>query len=114
MANTYTWIFDPIEVGQTDDHSDVVKQIHWRMNAVSDDSFTSSIYGSVVCGEPDDDSFIEFDSDDFTEDLVKSWVISRVGEDATEEKLQQVLDEQIASQQNPPTISKRPPGWSVA
>ena len=111
MSNTYTWIFDPIEVKQTDDHADVVDQIHFRLSGVSEDSLSASVYGSVSCGDPGDD-FIEFDSADFTEDLVKGWVIDGLGNGATEETVIAAVDAQITNQTTPKVVSKRPPNWS--
>ncbi len=95
MANSYNWTFDPIEVRQTADRADVVHEIHWRLNATSEDNWSAAVYGRVGCGDPDDD-FIEFDSADFTDDLVKGWVIAGIGQGVTEGKLIKAVDDQIA------------------
>ena len=111
MANTYEWIFDPIEVKQSGELANVANVIHWRLNGTSDDGFVTSIYGSVVLEDPDADDFVDFDSADFSKDLVKSWVIPLVGDGCTEDMLKKTVDDQMDIQRTPPTVQKKPGSW---
>ena len=111
MANTYEWIFDPIEVKQHGNLDDVVCVVHWRCNAESDDGFTASIYGSAVLNEPNAAEFIDFNSENFSKDLVKSWIIPCIGDNCTEDAVFQVLDGELEKQRTPPTVQKKPASW---
>jgi hypothetical protein len=45
MANTYTWDFPALDTAPSEDGlSDVIKTIHWRITAVSDDNEITVIF----------------------------------------------------------------------
>jgi hypothetical protein len=115
MANTYTWDYPQLDTAPSEGGlSDVVKQIHWRLNAVSDvhtndegAPLSVSAYGTAAAGEADADNFTAFDS--ITKDWCKEKVLA--GLDKTEAELQAMLDEQIENLANPPIVGKVPSGW---
>jgi hypothetical protein len=109
MANTYEWIFDPIEVKQTDELANVASVIHWRLNGTSDDGFVESKIGSVQLEDADTENFVPFDSDGFTKDLVKSWVIAALRE--TEDNLKESIAADLDLQRTPATVQKKPASW---
>jgi hypothetical protein len=114
MANTYTWNFPTLERKATEgDLSDVVKTIHYRYTATSDQNnadgnpYSATVYGTVGLGDADSGTFTAFDS--ITADQAKAWVLA--GLDKTEEELQTALDETVANQIAPPLVSGVPSGW---
>jgi len=111
MPSTYTWTFDPLEVAaaEIDGHADVIQTVHWRVTAVSDDAkpLTAYAYGSAPLDAPGD-GFVAFD--DVTREQVKGWVLAFI--DTDEAAVQSALDDQIDKQRVPPTVSKKPAGWS--
>ena len=107
--NTYEWEFSPIEVKQTDTLADVASIIHWQFHAESDDGFVASKIGSVQLEDADAENFVPFDSDDFTKDLVKSWVIAAMNE--TEDNLKESIAADLDLQRTPPTVQKKPAAW---
>ena len=65
MANTYTWDCKTVDTYPThDSHSDVVYNVHWRLNAVSDqqdsegNNYTATVYGTQTLTVDDIGSFI--------------------------------------------------------
>ena len=73
---TYNWTYDlKVSTAKIEDKDDVIKEIHWRLTAVSDDDppISPSAYGSVGLGDPDA-SFVEFN--DVTQDQCKAWVLA--------------------------------------
>ena len=106
---TYEWAFDlKTATSPVDGKDDVIREIHWRLNAVSDDDppITPSAYGSVALGDPDD-SFVEFN--DVTKDRCKVWVLASL--DRSEDEIKAALDQQIAAIKAPAIASKVPSGW---
>ena len=109
MAATYEWSFDlKVATSQVDSKDDVIKEIHWRLTATSDDSppITPSAYGSIALGEPDD-TFVEFNS--VTKDMCKAWVLASLGR--SEDEVKAALDQQIAAIKAPAIASKVPSTW---
>ena len=114
--NTCTWEYSTIEVSadQISGCDDVIKSIHWRLTAVSDDEVTATAYGSCALDDPKNaDEFIEFNS--VTRDQMKVWALEKIssarGQDIAEADLIAALDAQINEQRTPKLIPKVPAGW---
>ena len=110
MANTYTWDCKTVDVYPNhDSHSDVVYNVHCRLNAVSDqknaegNDYTASSYGTHSVNADDTTSFVPFA--DLTNDLVSGWVIDGMGEDKVA-SMKEGLDNNIANQINPTSETK--------
>ena len=106
---TYNWTYDlKVSTAKIEDKDDVIKEIHWRLTAVSDDDppISPSAYGSVGLGDPDA-SFVEFN--DVTQDQCKAWVLASL--DRSEDEVKAALDQQIAAIKAPAIASKVPSTW---
>jgi len=110
MANTYTWDCKTVDTYPThESHSDVVYNVHWRLNAESDqqdsegNNYSASVYGTHSVNADDISSFIPFA--DLTNDVVTGWVTSGMGEDEVQ-SLKDGLDSKIDSQINPTSVTK--------
>jgi len=90
--------------------SGLITTIHW-VATQTEDTFTASAYGSlgVPAKDPSDPTFIPFDQ--LTEEQVKQWVLTTMGEEQVE-ALQANLDGQIEAQKNPTSASGLP--WAPA
>ena len=106
---TYEWAFDlkaaTLPVGGKDD---VIREIHWRLTATSDDDppISPNVYGSVALGDPDH-TFVEFNS--VTKEMCRAWVLAY--ENKTENELRAALDQHIAAVKSPVVASKVPSSW---
>ena len=110
MANTYTWDCKTVDVYPNhDNESDVVYNVHWRLNAVSDqqdaegNDYTASSYGTHSVNADDIENFVPFA--DLTNDLVTGWVTDGMGEDEVA-NIKSGLDNNIADQINPTSVTK--------
>ncbi len=106
---TYNWTYDlKVSTAKIEDKDDVIKEIHWRLTAVSDDDppISPSAYGSVGLGDPDA-SFVEFN--DVTQDQCKAWVLASLGR--SEDEVKAALDQQIAAIKTPAMAAKVPSSW---
>ena len=110
MANTYTWDCKTVDVyPEYDSYSDVVYNVHWRKNAVSDQqnaqgsNYTATVYGTQTLSVDDIGSFIPFA--DLTNDVVTGWVTTAMGDDEVA-NLKSALDNNINSQINPTSETK--------
>lgn len=110
MANTYTWDCKTVDCYPNhDSHSDVVYNVHWRLNAVSDqqdaegNDYTASSYGTHSVNADDIENFVPFA--DLTNDLVSGWVIDGMGEDEVA-SMKESLDNNIDNQINPTSVTK--------
>ena len=110
MANTYTWDCKTVDTYPThDSHSDVVYNVHWRLNAVSDqqdaegNDYTATIYSTQGLTVDDIGSFIPFA--DLTNDTVTGWVTTSMGDEEVA-NLKTGLDEQIALLITPTSVTK--------
>ena len=104
MANTYTLKFPNFRVVNTiGAMNDVIKEIHWRLEATSDDvePIVVSAYGSSVLADPDPGSFIAYGS--VTPANVKAWFDALVDEEGNNllTVLKAGLDAKIAEKQSP-------------
>ena len=109
MATTYALSFElKAATSPIDGKDDVIKEIHWRLTASSDDDppISPNVYSSIALGEPDD-SFVEFNN--VTKEMCRDWVLASCGK--TEAELKAVLDQQIAAIKTPALASKVPSTW---
>tara|TARA_R100000808_G_scaffold19036_1_gene41499 strand:- start:2994 stop:3323 length:330 start_codon:yes stop_codon:yes gene_type:complete len=107
---TFSWQFQCIvATAKIDGRDDVIKELHWRLTAVSDDDppISPSAYGLFALSDPSDD-FVEFNS--VTEDMCKSWVLAHL--DQTEDEIKAALEQQIMAVKAPAMVTKVPSGWS--
>ncbi len=111
MANTYTWDCKTVDVyPEHDNESDVVYNVHWRLNAVSDqqdsegNDYTAFVYGTHSVNADDITNFVPFA--DLTNDLVTGWVTTGMGEDEVD-NLKSGLDNDIDGQINPTSVTKQ-------
>ena len=114
MANTYTWDCKTVDVyPEHDNESDVVYNVHWRLNAVSDQThevngedvhYTATCYGTYSVNADDITNFVPFA--DLTNDLVTGWVTDGMGEDEVD-NLKSGLDNDIDNQINPTSVTKQ-------
>ena len=110
MANTYTWDCKTVDVyPEYESNSDVVYNVHWRLNAVSDQQdaegnyYRATIYNTQGLTVNDIGSFIPFA--DLTNEIVTGWTTSALGEDEIED-YKTNLDAQIESEKNPTSVTK--------
>jgi hypothetical protein len=106
---SYSWDCRTVDCYPTkDDNSDVIYNVHWRINATSskldkdDNPYSSTVYGTQVLETDDIKDFIPFaDLDNAT---VTDWVKSVWGEDKIK-SYEESLADQIADKINPPSIT---------
>ena len=110
MAIGYTWDCKTVDVyPEYDNESDVVYNVHWRLNAVSDqqdsegNNYTASVYGTQTLTVDDIGSFIPFA--DLTNNTVTSWVTNAMGDNEVD-NLKSGLDNDIGGQINPTSETK--------
>ena len=110
MANTYTWDCKTVDVyPEFESNSDVDYNVHWRLNAVSDqqdaegNDYTATIYSTQGLTVDDIGSFIPFA--DLTNDTVTGWVTTSMGDEEVA-NLKTGLDEQIALLITPTSVTK--------
>lgn len=111
MANTYEWDCKTVDVyPEYEDHADTVYNVHWRINAQSDQQdtegnhYTSTVYGTQALSLDDIGSnFIPFA--DLTGEIISGWVQSIMGEEEIA-KLKSSLDANINEQINPTSETK--------
>ena len=110
MANTYTWDCKTVDCyPEHDSHSDVVYNVHWRLNAESDqqdaegNNYSASVYGTHSVNADDISDFIPFA--DLTNEIVTGWVTTGMGDDEVA-NLKSGLDAKIADEITPTSITK--------
>ena len=110
MANTYTWDCKTVDVyPEHDNESDVVYNVHWRLNAVSDqqdaegNNYVASSYGTYGVNADEIANFVPFAN--LTNNLVTSWVTDGMGEDEVS-SMKESLDKNINDQINPTSETK--------
>ena len=115
MANSYTWTYPTLERLATEgSNSDVIKTIHWCIEAVSDsdkdsegDWLYAKMYGTVGVTQEKGESFTAYNS--ITKDWCKARVLSALGE--TENQVKTKLDAVITEQKTPTILTGTPSGW---
>jgi hypothetical protein len=111
MANTYTWTFPTLDrVASEGGKSDVVKRVHWVIQAVSDSDKDSKgawlqakIYGATPIVAESGVAFTAYNS--ITKDWCKARVLSALGE------IKAKLDARITEQKTPTVLTGTPSGW---
>ena len=106
MAITYTWDCKTVDTYPTkDSKSDVIFNVHWRLNAEDDteDKNTGTIYGVESINTDDLSTFTAFA--DLKESDIIGWVESGLGEEKVKE-LKSALDNQIAEKITPTVVTK--------
>jgi len=106
MAITYTWDCKTVDTYPTkDSKSDVIFNVHWRLNAEDDteDKNTGTIYGVESINTDDLSTFTAFA--DLKESDIIGWVESGLGEDQVK-SLKANLDAQIAEKITPTVVTK--------
>ena len=110
MSNTYTWDCKTVDVYPNhDSHPDVVYNVHWRLNAESDqqdadgNNYSAFVYGTHSVNADDIANFIPFA--DLTNDTVTGWVTTGMGDDEVA-SLKSGLDSDIEGQINPTSETK--------
>ena len=103
MAIEYTWKFHQFDTAPAEgDLSDVVKTIHWRINAV-DGEYTATAYGTVGLDDADPDTFTAFD------DITEAWAIEVTSVKIEVDNIKENLANQIETQKNPPIVGRAVP-----
>ena len=106
MPNAYTWQFDSFDVYPTYNAlTNVVQSIHWRITANDGAGHFAQAYGEEHIDPPDPGSFIPYA--DLTLGIVQGWLETILGD--TVNDIKRWLDERIANQSNPETVSLAPP-----
>ena len=106
MAITYTWDCKTVDTYPTkDSKSDVIFNVHWRLNAEDDteDKNSGTIYGVESINTDDLSTFTAFA--DLKESDIIGWVESGLGEDRVKD-LKTALDAQIAEKITPTVVTK--------
>jgi len=128
MANLKTWDCKSVTVYvEESGNSDVVYNVNWRINAVSDQKipqpapkpgepqpefyYSSSVYGSQQIPAPEGATFIPFA--DLTEAIVEGWTKAALGDEAVAQ-LYAGLDAQIEAEINPTSLSMQIPSPAPA
>lgn len=127
MANLKTWDCKSVTVYvEESGNSDVVYNVNWRINAVSDQKipqpapepgqpvvdiyYSASVYGSQSIPAPEG-TFIPFA--DLTEAIVEGWTKAALGDEAVAQ-LYAGLDAQIELEINPTSLSMQIPSPAPA
>lgn len=103
MSIAYTWRFEAFEKAPVEGELvDVVKVIHWRLEA-ADGDFSTSTYGTVTLPPADEDDFVAF------EDLTKQWAIDAVSSVLDVPAIEASLAGAIDNMRSPSVVSTLPP-----
>lgn len=103
MPTNYTWSFPQFDVAPTEDGLDnVVKVIHWRLDAV-DGPYSEGAYGSTVVDAPDSSKFVPYNQ------ITSDWAVSAVCEKVNIEEVKEALEKRIEAKRNPPVLPMAPP-----
>jgi len=123
MSNTYNWIIEKIDcITSLNGQTDVVCNVHWRVNGVSSETYsvpnitgssTSYPYFATVCGNQllsyeTGQSFTPFSQ--LTETIVLGWVQNAIGTNEITE-IQNEIDSLLNNLINPTVITPNLP-WN--
>lgn len=107
-AITYTWIIEQIQTVPSENGlTDVIKDIHWRVNALAADNISATSYGSTGLESPDPEDFVSYPN--LTESTVIGWLQTTLGEE-TVTNIQTNLAGEIELKRNPP-VEIKPVPW---
>ena len=107
MTTTYTWLIEALDcVPSTEGKSNVVNNVHWRVNA-TDGTNDATVYGTQGLVLDAKASFTPYSK--LTKDTVVAWVQEAMGIDAVT-NVQQALDAQL-DDLNTPAIVTLPLPW---
>ena len=125
MANTYNWKINSLAcVPSLNGHTNVVSVVHWSINAndgqeimiANPSGGTSTVfkniassYGAQELTLNDQSTFVDYSA--LTKDVVVGWVQEAMGLDAVT-RLQESLDKQLETLNNPPVVTPPLP-WST-
>lgn len=105
---TYEWSFPNLVVHPSaEGQSDVVYNIHWRLNCDDGAGHTAFVCGTTGCTYAAGDPFVGFD--DLTIGKVQGWTVASLGDERVVE-LKAQLAEEIA-EEIAPTIAVMTPPW---
>ena len=103
MANTYKFhIYATDCFVDYDGLSDVIQKVHWGYE-VSDGTNSTTTIGVETMNVPDAENFVAFD--ELNQDIVASWLESRLDIEGLQNALDKKLDEMI----NPTIVTKQLP-----
>lgn len=102
---TYTWNNKTVDTyPNLDGNSDVIFNVHWRLNGEDADGNVGSVYGTQSLDTSDLSSFTAFG--DITEEQINGWIETAMGEDRVAE-LKANIDAQIEEKINPTVVTKQ-------
>ena len=108
MAVTYNWVIEQMDAyPEKEGRSDVVFNVHWRVNA-NDGNYNATGYGTVGVQLDPASEFIPYAN--LTQDEVVGWVKEALGVEQVTQ-IETGLSGQIANLQNPPVVTNPLP-WS--
>lgn len=103
MTITYTWEFSVFDTAPSADGLlNVVKTIHWRLNA-EEDNYRATVYGTASLPDPNPDNYVAY------EDITKQWAIGAASSVIDVPAYEEILAADIARQKNPPIVATTPP-----
>ena len=103
MAATFSWTFPQFDVAPTEDGLDnVVKAIHWRLDAV-DGPYSEGAYGSTAVDAPDSSKFVPYSQ------ITPEWAVAAVCEKVNIDEVKEALEKRIEEKRNPPVLPMVPP-----
>jgi len=102
MNNIYTWIVDSLDCfPNLDNQSNVVSNIHWRVNGTDGTNF-ATVYGSQPLTYEAGNTFISYQN--LTQENVISWLQVAMGAEQMA-TIQTSLANQLAILSNPPIVT---------
>jgi|9_EtaG_2_1085328.scaffolds.fasta_scaffold90267_2 hypothetical protein len=111
MANTYNWKINALDTYPSkDDLTDVVYNIHWGFEAVSDKKNSDGEYhiassiGTYAIGDPEKEAFTAFDK--LTAEIVEKWLEDS---DMDIAAMKASLDAQLVEIITPTSVTKQLP-----
>jgi hypothetical protein len=100
MALTFTWDISALETAKKEGSlTNVVKIVHWRYKATDEDGYSTETFGAQSLDTPNQDAFVSYE--ELTFDLVTGWLEQILDIDS----LQQMLQNNIDNQKNPPIVN---------
>jgi len=123
MPNTYTWIIESLDcMPSTNGQTNVVSNVHWRVNAISDQTYatklmdgttqtlpySSTVYGTQQLTYTSESPFTEYI--ELTLETVIDWIQTAMGAEQIT-AIQNDLDKKIDNLVNPLIVSPKLP-WA--